>query len=157
MALGRLQAAMLVNLFRSEMRPFRELAVWSKSHALTVAVFRATQRVRRADFPGLVSQLRRAAASIPTNIAEGCGHVGQREFARFLQIAMASASELEYLLLLACELGMISSDAYQRLASQVTEVKRMLAGLIKKVSSDARSLAASKASGPRARPLKPDG
>ena len=135
------------------MRPFRDLAVWSKSHTLTIAVFRATQRVRRADFPGLVSQLRRAAASIPTNIAEGCGHVGQREFARFLQIAMASASELEYLLLLASELGMISRDPYHGLASQVTEVKRMLAGLIKKVRSDAGSFAAN---GSTAKSLKPD-
>ncbi len=126
------------------MRPFRELTVWSKSHALTLAVFRATLRVKRGEYPGLVSQLRRAASSIPTNIAEGCGHLGQREFARFLQMAMASASELEYLLLLASDLGMISRGAYQQLESQVTEVKRMLSALISKVRSDARPNPASK-------------
>src|SRR5687768_18035154 len=107
------------------MRAFQDLLVWRKAHELTLAVYRATQHVKRGDFPGLVPQLRRAAASIPTNIAEGCGHFGQREFARFLQMAMASASELEYLLLLATELGMLPPNSYALLESQVKEVKRM--------------------------------
>ena len=118
------------------MRAFRELTVWKKAHELTLGVFRATQRVKRGEFPGLVPQLRRAAASIPTNIAEGCGHFGQREFARFLQMAMASASELEYLLLLTTELGMLSPRAYAALESQVKEVKRMLTSLIQRVRAD---------------------
>jgi len=118
------------------MRPFRQLTVWTKSHALTLAVFRATQRVKRGEFPGLVPQIRRAASSIPTNIAEGCGHTGQREFARFLQMAMASASELEYLLLLAVDLGMISRAVYIELEGQCKEVKRMLTSLIQRIRSD---------------------
>ena len=118
------------------MRPFRQLTVWSKSHALTLAVFRATQRVKRGEFPGLVPQMRRAASSIPTNIAEGCGHTGQREFARFLQMAMASASELEYHLLLCTELGMLPRHAYEALEGQVKEVKRMLTSLIQRVRSE---------------------
>lgn len=118
------------------MRAFRELTVWKKSHALTLGVFRATQRVKRGEFPGLVPQLRSAAASIPTNIAEGCGHFGQREFARFLQMAMASASELEYLLLLTTELGMLPPHTYAVLESQVKEVKRMLTSLIQRIRSD---------------------
>ena len=130
-------AAILASSFsRNSMRPFRDLAVWSKSHALAVAVFRATQRVKRGEFPGLVPQLRRAAASIPTNIAEGCGHARQGEFARFLQMGMASASELEYLLLLAQELGMLPRRVYEQLESQVKEIKRMLTSLIQRVRSD---------------------
>ena len=115
------------------MRAFRELKVWSKAHALTLAVFRATRDIKRGEFPGLVSQLRRAAASIPTNIAEGCGHAAEREFARFLQMALASASELEYHLLLAFDLGMLPRDTYVQLDAAVTEVKRMLTSLIHQV------------------------
>jgi four helix bundle protein len=115
------------------MKAFRELKVWEKSHALTLAVFRASRDVRRGEYPGLVAQLRRAASSIPTNIAEGCGHSTEREFARFLQMAMASASELEYHLLLAFDLGMLSAKAYRELNGGVTEVKRMLSALIARV------------------------
>ena len=122
-----------VNLMRSHMQAFRTLTVWEKAHALTLAVFRATKEVKRGDFPGLVAQMRRAAASIPTNIAEGCGHSTRREFARFLQMAMASASELEYHLLLAMDLGMLSRQSYLELDAGVTEVKRMLTSLIQRV------------------------
>jgi four helix bundle protein len=115
------------------MQDFRELKVWQKSHALALNVYRATQRVRRSDFPGIVPQLRRSAASIPANIAEGCGHMARREFARFLQIAIASAFELEYHLILAAELGIISRSTFIELESQTKEVKRMLAGLIGRV------------------------
>ena len=115
------------------MRAFRELEVWSKGHALTLAVFHATNHIKRGEFPGLVSQLRRAAASIPANIAEGCGHATEREFARFLQMALASASELEYHLLLAFDLGMLPRKTYLQLDSGVTEVKRMLTSLIQRV------------------------
>jgi four helix bundle protein len=121
------------------MRAFRELKVWSKAHALTVAVFLATRSIRRGEFPGLVSQVRRAAASIPTNIAEGCGHATEREFARFLQMALASASELEYHLLLGLDLGMLSRRDYHALDAGVTEVKRMLTSLIHHVRVRARS------------------
>ena len=118
------------------MRAFQDLLVWRKAHELTLGVFRATQRVKRGEFPGLLPQLRRAAASIRANIAEGCGHFGQREFARFLQMALASASELEYHLLLAYELGMIPRHTYCDLESRVKEVKRMLTSLIQKIRAD---------------------
>lgn len=122
------------------MKPFRQLKVWEKSHALTLAVFEATRDVKRGEYPGLVSQIRRAAASIPTNIAEGCGHSTEREFARFLQMAMASASELEYHLLLAVDLGVIPRGSYRNLDEGVTEVKRMLAALLRRIrASDAAS------------------
>ena len=109
------------------------MRVWERSHRLALSIYRATQRVRRGDFPGLIPQLRRSAASIPANIAEGCGHVGQREFARFLQIALASAFELDYHLLLASELGVIHRAAYIELQTEVKGVKKMLTALIDRV------------------------
>lgn len=106
------------------MQDFTKLQVWSKAHALSVTVYRATQRVKRNDFPGLVPQLRRSAASIPANIAEGCGHIGSKEFARFLQMAMASAFELEYHLILTAELGVLHRSICVGLHARVKEVKR---------------------------------
>jgi len=90
------------------------------------------------DFPnderyGLTGQIRRASASIPANIAEGCGRDRAAELARFLQIAMGSASELEYHLLLAHDLGFIENAMYQQLNNDVIEVKRMLTSLLQKV------------------------
>ena len=77
--------------------------------------------------------MRRSAASIPANVAEGCCRGGDTEFARFLQMAMGSASELEYHLVLARDLELLGIDAYDRLATDVIEVKRMLASLICKL------------------------
>ena len=87
------------------MKDFRNLVVWQKSHKLTLDVYEATRKFPKEELYGLVSQLRRACSSIPCNIAEGCGRRGNGEFHRFLQIATGSASEVEYQLLLAHELG----------------------------------------------------
>jgi four helix bundle protein len=108
------------------MRDFRELAVWVKAHSLTLEVYGATRSFPADERFGLTAQLRRAAASIPTNIAEGCGRGGEREFARCLSIAAGSASETEYQLLLACELGYLTSETHDRLQAQVNEVQKML-------------------------------
>lgn len=118
------------------MKDFRDLKVWEKSHGLTLALYKATSGFPREEIYGLTSQIRRASASIPANIAEGCGRKGEAEFARFLQIAMGSASELEYHLLLSHDLKMLKTPEYDQLASAVTEVKRMLTGLIKKLKAD---------------------
>ena len=115
------------------MQDFRELKVWARSHQLTLSVYRATQRVRRRDFPGLIPQLRRAASSIPANIAEGCGHRGRREFARFLQMALASAFELEYHLILAMDLGIIKESVALSLLDEAKQIKRMLTTLTDRV------------------------
>lgn len=115
------------------MQDFRKLRVWRKAHELVLAVHRATQSGRRKGSAALVSQLRRAAISIPANIAEGCGHSRPKELARFLQIAMASANEMEYHLLLARDLGLISSAVYERLDIESVQMKRMLASLIQRV------------------------
>ena len=120
------------------MQDFRKLKVWEKAHALTLAIYRATQRSRRSDFPGLVPQLRRAAASIPANIAEGCGHEGPKELARYLQMSMASACEVEYFLILGVDLTLIQRTTFVDLETKTKEVKRMLTSLIQKVRAGSR-------------------
>ncbi len=112
------------------MRNFRELKVWDKAHRLTLDVYRTTRQFPNDELYGLTSQMRRAAASIGANIAEGAGKNSRPEFARFLQIGLGSASELEYHLLLSRDLGYLESDLHELLASQVVEVKKMLAGFI---------------------------
>jgi four helix bundle protein len=111
-------------------RDFRELRVWERAHLLTIAIYRVTEQFPRSEQFGLTAQTRRAALSIPTNIAEGCGRGGRAELARFCQIAMGSASELEYLLLLAHEVKMLPSDEYDDIFSHTIEVKKMLSTFI---------------------------
>ncbi|PSB33656.1 four helix bundle protein [Stenomitos frigidus] len=118
------------------MKNFRELKVWQKSHQTTLDVYRSTKLFPKEELYGLTSQTRRASASIPANIAEGCGRGTDADFARFLQMAMGSASELEYHLLLACDLGFLETSKHQKLASEVSEVKRMLTALIQKLKAD---------------------
>ena len=118
------------------MRDFRQLQVWEKSHALTLAVYRGTSQFPKEELYGLTSQMRRAAVSVPGNIAEGCGRGGDGELGRFLRIAMGSASELEYYVLLARDLDFLTAEAYGRLAEDVCEVKRMLTSFIQKLTAD---------------------
>lgn len=118
------------------MRDFRTLQVWEKAHHLALAVYKATQTFPKAELYGLTSQIRRAGASIPTNIAEGCGRDTEAELARFIHIAMGSASELEYHLLLAHDLGYLQDAEYFDLHNKVTEVKRMAAAFTKKLKAD---------------------
>ena len=112
------------------LQDFRNLKVWEKSHRLTMAIYSITGIFPRQEMYGLTGQLRRAAASVPANIAEGCGRDTNAELARFLQIAMGSASELEYHLLLAHDLSLVNKNDYASINAQVTEVKKMLATLI---------------------------
>jgi four helix bundle protein len=118
------------------LKDFRELKVWGKAHQLTLEVYRATATFPKDELYGLTSQVRRAAASIPANIAEGCGRGGNIEFARFLQIAMGSASELEYHLLLASDLNILTTAQHSQLELHVVEVKRMLSALIQKIKAE---------------------
>ena len=118
------------------MRNFKELKVWEKAHRLTLEVYKATASFPKEELYGLTSQIRRAAASVPANIAEGCGRETKVEFARFLQISMGSASELEYHLLLARDLNFLTETIYGPLESHVTEVKRMLTSLIQRIKAD---------------------
>src|ERR1017187_11021165 len=91
-----------------------QLKVWQKAHQLTLAVYQITAPFPRSELYGLTSQLRRSCASIPANLAEGCGRNGDAELARFCSIAMGSASELEYHLLLARDLKLIEAADHQR-------------------------------------------
>lgn len=118
------------------MRDFRGLKVWEKAHGLVLAVYLATSAFPKDELYGLTSQVRRAGASIPANIAEGCGRSGDAELARFMQIAMGSASELEYHLLLAHDLEFLNQPDYARLTQEVIEVKRMLTAFIQKLRAD---------------------
>jgi four helix bundle protein len=115
------------------MRTFRALKAWKKSHWLVLAVYNATGTFPREETYGLTAQLRRSCASIPANIAEGCGRSGEAELVRFMVIAMGSASELDYHLLLARDLGYLRTQDYQELSQATGEVKRMLSTLITKV------------------------
>jgi four helix bundle protein len=117
-------------------KDFRELKVWQKAHELTLAVYRITATFPREELYGLTSQLRRACSSIAANLAEGCGRSGDAEFARYCSIAMGSASEVEYHLLLAKDLKLIKPADYQELATRATELKRMLTGLLQKLNAD---------------------
>jgi len=117
-------------------KDFRQLQVWQKAHQLTLMFYRLTASFPRDEIYGLTAQIRRAAVSIPSNLAEGCGRDGDAELARFCSIARGSASELEYHLLLARDLKLIQSDDYPSLAEQVTEIKRMLTALIQKLNAE---------------------
>jgi four helix bundle protein len=117
-------------------KDFRELKVWQKAHQLTLAVYRITAAFPREELYGLTSQLRRASSSIAANLAEGCGRNGDREFARFCSMAMGSASELEYHLLLAKDLKLLKPADHQELDQRATELKRMLTALMQKLKAD---------------------
>ena len=112
------------------MRDFRSIKAWEKSHQLTLEIYRATRTFPSDELYHLTSQIRRASASIPTNIAEGAGLNSQAEFTRHLQIAMGSASELEYLLMLWRDLGYLDQNSYASLSEKALEVKKMLASFL---------------------------
>ena len=122
------------------MKDFRRLNVWEKAHALTLGIYRATTTFPREELYGITSQMRRCSASIAANIAEGCGRTGNGEFHRFLNTAAGSAVELEYFLLLSCDLSFISAEVYEKLQGEILEVQRMLASLLRKVDSARRGL-----------------
>ena len=117
------------------MQDFRKLLVWQKGHALTLEVYRFTQTFPRDEMYGLTSQIRRSAASVPTNIAEVAGRKSQAEFNRFLTIAYGSASELDYQIFLARELSYLSQPLYETCDTQVKEVRRMPYKLIQKTET----------------------
>jgi four helix bundle protein len=118
------------------MRNFREIGAWHKGHELTLNIYKATQDFPKEELYGLTSQMRRSAASIPANIAEGCGKDSDVELARYMQIAMGSARELEYHLLLAKDLNFMDMAAYNQLNTATIEVKKMLASFIKRIRDD---------------------
>src|ERR1700745_3839333 len=107
------------------MKDFKDLRVWQKAHSLALLVYKRTLQFPREEMYGLTSQVRRAATSVPANIAEACGRRSDREFTRFLQIARGSASELEYHVLLARDLHFLHAMEYEVIQKGVAEVQRM--------------------------------
>ena len=118
------------------MKDFRELNVWEKGHAMTLTSYKLTSGFPKDELFGLTSQIRRCSASIPANIAEGCGRLGNSELHRFLQIACGSANELEYHFLLAKDLGYLSRPDYDYAHKELLDLKRMLVALTRKVGSE---------------------
>ncbi|MGB7324542.1 MAG: four helix bundle protein [Rubripirellula sp.] len=108
------------------MRDFKDLKVWEKSHAFVLNVYNATRQFPSDERFGLTSQIRRSSASVPTNLAEGCGRRTDKDLAHFCDIAMGSASESEYQLILARDLDYIDPEKHRNLEEQLLEVKRML-------------------------------
>ena len=117
------------------MQDFRDLKVWAKAHQLALDIYGATRSFPCEEPYGLTSQIRRSAVSVPSNIAEACGR-GGGDFGRFLQIAMGSASELEYQLILSRDLDLLGSATFQPLAERTIEVKRMLGSLLAKLKTE---------------------
>jgi four helix bundle protein len=115
------------------MQDFRKLLVWQKSHQLTLEVYKISRKYPKEEIYGLTSQTRRAASSIPANIAEGCGRNGGADLARFLDIALGSGCELDYHFILARDLAIITDSDYGRLSTGISEVKQMLCALLQKV------------------------
>lgn len=115
------------------MRNYRDLQVWDKAHNLTLALYRVSRGFPREETYGITSQLRRAAVSIGANLAEGCGRRTSSELARFVRIAMGSASELDYHLLLSRDLGLMNDDDFMRAATDLTEVRKMLTSFLNSV------------------------
>jgi len=118
------------------MRDFKELKVWQKAHQLVLAVYRDSTAFPTEERFGITAHLRKTALSIPSNIAEGCGRQSDRDLGRFLSIAAGSANELDYQLLLARDLGYLSTDNHRILVDQVAEVRRMLYRFLQSLEAD---------------------
>jgi len=129
------------------MQDFKQLRVWQRSHALVLRIYMATSTFPDSERYGITGQMRRAAASIPANIAEGCARGGQSELRQFLYISAGSASELEYFLLLARDLRLFTEKQHETLYTSLHEIRRMLTGLIQRVDGD-RHRARLNSSGP---------
>lgn len=120
------QSSQLKAQSKEIMRDFHKLLIWQRSHQLTLEVYKATERFPKEELFGLTSQIRRACSSVPTNIAEGCGRASNKDFAHFLQIAIGSASEVEYELLLARDLNYIDEKCCYDLTDKVVAVRKMI-------------------------------
>jgi four helix bundle protein len=115
------------------MKKFQDLVIWERSHQLTLHIYNLTRTFPKEELYGLTSQIRRSSSSIPTNIDEGCGRNSELDFNRFLAIAMGSASELEYQLILSRDLKYCSEEDFEVLASELKEIKKMINSFSQKV------------------------
>jgi four helix bundle protein len=121
------------------MQRFTDLRAWQKSHKLALDVYRLTTRFPSNEMYGLTSQLRRAAVSVPTNLAEGSKRQSNLEYARFVNIAEGSQAETEYLLMLSRDLGFLTAEAAVTALTEVSQIARMLSALRTKVERGTRA------------------
>ena len=121
------------------MRDFRKLIAWQKSHALAVCLHRIAAHCDFSTAPGLRAQLLRAVDSIPANVAEGAGKPSELDFARFLEIALGSAREVDNHVMLAAALGCIDDLSSASILADIDEVKRILFSLCRVVRVRAQS------------------
>jgi four helix bundle protein len=118
------------------LRNYKELKVWQKAYGLCLEIYKITKTFPKEERYGLTSQIRRAAVSIPSNIAEGYGRKSTGEYVQALYIAYGSQCELETQILLSGDLGFIEGKILKQLLERVEEVERMLKGLIKSLSKN---------------------
>ncbi|MDQ3667355.1 MAG: four helix bundle protein [Acidobacteriota bacterium] len=118
------------------MRPHQKLDAWGKSVDLVVEVYKATERFPKEEKYGLTSQIRRAAVSVPANIAEGAGRYSQKEFAHFLSNAQGSTSELETELIIAHRLGYLSETMFSQLITDLERIGRLITGLSRRIRAN---------------------
>ncbi|MEK7170776.1 MAG: four helix bundle protein [Patescibacteria group bacterium] len=117
-----------------KIQTFTDLLVWQKGHELAIEVYKTTRKFPREELYGLTSQMRRAAVSITSNIAEGFGRIGYREKLQFYYISHGSLIELKNQLLIARDIDYLTNENFDILDTQVIQVHRLLRGLLKKTS-----------------------
>jgi four helix bundle protein len=117
------------------LRNYKDLKVWQRSYKLCLEIYRVTKGFPKEERYGLTSQIRRAAASVPSNIAEGYGRKTTPEYIKFLYVAYGSNCELETQILLSGDLGYIETDKLKKLQNEIGEVERMLKALIKSLEN----------------------
>lgn len=112
---------------------YKKYNVWQKSHSLVLEIYKELKYFPQEEQFNIISQIKRASLSVPTNIAEGCGRETQKELLRFLYISSGSTHELEYLILVSKELGFLSKEKADLLLDKIQQIKKMLASLINKI------------------------
>jgi four helix bundle protein len=115
-------------------RDFKKYDIWKLSHVFTLKIYELTKLFPKDELYGIVSQIRRASSSIPTNISEGCGRTSDAEFNRFLTIALGSASEVEYLIILSKDLNYIDENSFTELNQEINTIKRKIHTLKQKLN-----------------------
>ena len=118
---------------------FKTLQIWERSHNIVLKVYALTNSFPNTENFGLTSQIRRAAVSVPSNIAEGCGRNSDGELSRFVTIAMGSSAELEYQNILSKDLGYISENDFNQLNKEIVEVRKMMNSFLDKVNKRKRA------------------
>jgi four helix bundle protein len=120
---------------KQKLESFKDLQVWQKAYSLVVAIYKATGSFPGSETYGLVAQMRRAAVSVPCNIAEGYRRNSRKEYLQFLAVAYGSTAELETQLLLARDLGLLGSESFSALDRLVSDVSKLLSRLINALRS----------------------